>query len=234
MSSSMRKLRQAAADERFDTTLTLIRDFATARRGLLPSSGSSDAEEARLGRWLAKRRWEAKHGVLPHYRASALSVMVPNWRHTPRSDEGFAAIVEECVDWIQVNRDFPRSTGGDPAETRLGLWLVARRYDESLGRLEARRAQILDERLDGWRSSPAFADRFHRAVALCVAWRHDHERFPEPIARDSLERALGAWLAATRRAAAAGRLPDLRRAQLNTFVPGWEQRPAERGAHRPL
>lgn len=65
------------------------------------------------------------------------------------------------------------------------------------------------------------ADRFHRQLAVCVHWRHEHGRLPDENSSDAAEHALGRWLARAQRAAAAGALPETHRWHLAAFLRGW-------------
>lgn len=214
--------RRRAADARFGTMLGAAVDLARARGGALPTAGSDDPDEVRLARWLAKRRWEANSGILAPARESALDAALPTWRATTHSREGFAATLEECVAWRRENGSLPRSAGGEADETRLGLWLTARRYDARRGRLPRAHADLLDERLGAWRAAAVSEDRFSGAVSAIASWLDGHGRLPEAVAADPREAAMGAWLAAARRARSEGRLTARRHRELSAAVPGWE------------
>ncbi len=109
--------RQSATDQKFDSVLEQVRVFAATRKGALPDRFGSDPDEARLGRWLAKQRWEAKHGLLPPHRARALSTTFPDWRYESQPEELFVALADECSQWVHVRGRFPRSSEGGEDET---------------------------------------------------------------------------------------------------------------------
>ncbi len=147
--------RRVTADLRFERTVNELIDVVRRHGGALPTAGSPDRDEVRLARWLAKRRWEANAGILSPSRASTLDALVPHWRQSTHSREGFEATLAECVAWREAHGWMPRSTGGDETETRLGAWLVARRYDARIDRLLETHDQRLDGQLPAWRSRPA-------------------------------------------------------------------------------
>ncbi|QRY42333.1 hypothetical protein JVX92_14950 (plasmid) [Microbacterium hominis] len=130
-------------------------DVVRSRGGALPTAGSPNRDEVRLARWLAKRRWESNAGILSPSRTSTLDALVPHWRQSTHSREGFEATLAECVAWRETHGWVPRSTGGDETETRLGAWLVARRYDARIDRLPADHEAMLDAQMPDWRSRPA-------------------------------------------------------------------------------
>lgn len=144
--------RRAAADLRFERTVRELVDMMRHRGGALPTAGSPDRHEARLARWLAKRRREANTGILDPSRASTLDSMAPRWRQSTHSREGFEATLAECAAWREEHGWGPRSTGGDDTETRRVAWLVARRYDARVDRLPVDHETMLDAQLPGWRS----------------------------------------------------------------------------------
>lgn len=156
--------RRRAAETNFSRTVDELVALVHELGGALPSAGSDDPSEVRVARWLAKRRWEAKHGTLPVDRESTLDGAVPFWRETTHSLEGFEATLRACVVWRAVHGWLPRSAGGTETETRLGLWIVARRYDAHIGRLPAAHAVLLDANLDGWRETPADGGRRPRSA----------------------------------------------------------------------
>ncbi len=156
--------RRQAAGTNFSRTVDELVALVHELGGALPSAGSDDPSEVRVARWLAKRRWEAKHGTLPVDRESTLDGAVPFWRETTHSLEGFEATLRACVVWRGVHGWLPRSAGGTETETRLGLWIVARRYDAHIGRLPAAHAVLLDANLDGWRETPADGGRRPRSA----------------------------------------------------------------------
>lgn len=147
--------RRVTADLRFERTVNELVAVVRRHDGALPTAGSPDRDEVRLARWLAKRRWEANAGILSPSRASTLDALVPHWRQSTHSREGFEATLTECVAWREAHGWAPRSTGGDETETRLGVWLVARRYDARIDRLPAEHEAMLDAQLPDWRSRPA-------------------------------------------------------------------------------
>lgn len=147
--------RRVTADLRFERTVSELVDVVRRHGGALPTAGSPDRDEVRLARWLAKRRWEANAGILSLGRASTLDALVPHWRQSTHSREGFEATLTECIAWREAHGWVPRSTGGDETETRLGAWLVARRYDARIDRLPAEHEAMLDAQLPAWRSRPA-------------------------------------------------------------------------------
>jgi len=165
--------RRVTADLRFERTVSEIVDVVRRHGGALPTAGSPDRDEVRLARWLAKRRWESNAGILSPSRASTLDALVPRWRQSTHSREGFEATLAECVVWRETQGWVPRSTGGDETETRLGMWLVARRYDARIDRLAADHEAMLDAQLPDWRSRPAPFTR--------VSTRDPRSSSPQPL-----------------------------------------------------
>ncbi|GAA3034916.1 helicase associated domain-containing protein [Microbacterium dextranolyticum] len=147
--------RSAATASRFAQTVGELAAAVRRRDGALPSAGSPDPADVRLARWLAKRRWEAGRGLLSDDRVRLLDRAVPRWRESTHSRAGFEAALAECADWLRSRGHLPRSAGGGPTETRLGRWIVARRYDAGIGRLSLGHAERLDADLDGWRVASA-------------------------------------------------------------------------------
>ncbi|WP_336625002.1 MULTISPECIES: hypothetical protein [unclassified Microbacterium] len=163
--------RGVAADLRFERTLDELADLVR-RLGVLPSAGSKEPDEVRLARWLAKRRWEANTGILPPNRATALDAAAPRWRESTHSREGFEATLAACAAWRYETGWLPRSAGGGDTETRLGAWLVARRYDARVRRMPSELEQLLDTQLPGWRFRPTPFTRVTEASASAqrTAW----------------------------------------------------------------
>lgn len=147
--------RRVTANLRFEQTLNELIEAVRKLGGALPTAGSPDRDHVRLAHWLAKRRWEANAGILRPSRASTLDALVPHGRQSTHSREGFEATLAECVAWREAHGWMPRSTGGDETETRLGAWLVARRYDARIDRLPAEHEALLDAQLTDWRSRAA-------------------------------------------------------------------------------
>lgn len=165
--------RRITADLRFERTVSELVDVVRRLGGALPTAGSTDRDEVRLARWLSKRRWEENAGILSPSRSSALDALVPHWRQSTHSREGFEATLAECVAWREKHGWVPRSTGDDETEKRLGAWLVARRYDARIDRLPADHENMLDGQLPDWRSRPAPFAR--------VATSDSHPSSPEPL-----------------------------------------------------
>lgn len=183
--------RRATADLRFERTVSELVDVVRRHGGALPTAGSADRDEVRLARWLAKRGWEENAGILSPSRASTLDALVPRWRQSTHSREGFEATLAECVAWREAHGGVPRSTGGDEMETRLGVWPVARRYDARIDRLPADHEMMLDAQLPDWRLRPAPFTRVatwssgpSSAEPLPERWR-DTERSDIALARKS-------------------------------------------------
>lgn len=168
--------RGVAADLRFERTLDELAEMVRRMRAL-PSAGSTDPDEVRLARWLAKRRWEANTGLLPLNRSDALDAAVPRWRETSYSREGFEATLAACAAWRRETGWLPRSAGGSDTETRLGAWLVARRYDARVRRMPAELEQLLDAQLPGWRFRPTPFTRVTAARPQAITAAQRAERW---------------------------------------------------------
>lgn len=214
--------RHVAAELSFEQRVAELASFAH-RHDRYPSTSTDDADESRLAAWLSKRRWEAKTGRLTDARTAVLDAAAPGWRQTVFSDEGFAATLATCARWVADHAALPRAVGGDEVESHLGLWLTARRYDLSVGRLADARAEALERLLDGWTATRGSSERFMRRCVSCARWIDEHGQLPQAGVVAADERVLGVWLQQQLRAAKEGRLAPAQREQLNSFLPGWDR-----------
>ena len=131
-----------------------VADFAAAR-SRFPSHMSSDADEARLGRWLATNRFaaDAHARTWTPARAKFMERIAPGWRASSYAAAWQVQALELAAFMAEHSRR-PKRGSRSAAEGRAGRWLykwrtACVRHD---GCWTPERETLMDEHCPGWRA----------------------------------------------------------------------------------
>lgn len=183
-----------------------------------------------LGAWVARRRWEHRHGLLRAERVGELAALGFEWTVTPQpgmtratDDRAFRA----WVDALQTYRDESghcRVPAGfaTPDGRRLGDWVAYTRARHAKGLLAQDRVEVLDRLGFEWRvrDNEALWQQGVEALRAYVV-EHGHARVPIRYWRDDGFR-LGQWVRSRRSEGKGGRLSPERTAALDALGFVWD------------
>ncbi|MHA7133795.1 helicase associated domain-containing protein [Oerskovia turbata] len=227
-------------DERWNHRVGLLIKYVDAHGDARVPGDWVAPDGTRLGAWVARRRWEHRHGLLCAERIEQLEALGFEWVAPPRSrttrgkdDLAFQA-------WVGSLEAFAREHGHcrvpaahtGPGGERLGAWVAYTRARHAKGLLAADRVAALDRVGFAWRVRDndvlwqEGVTALRRHVEL-----YGHARVPTRFVCDDGFR-LGRWVRSRRREGNAGTLGAERFRELDEL--GFVWLPAEAGAgHRP-
>ncbi|MBE7702343.1 helicase associated domain-containing protein [Oerskovia sp. Sa1BUA8] len=184
----------------------------------------------RLGAWVARRRWEHRHGLLRAERIDQLEALGFEWVASPRAgasrgtdDEAFRAWVG-ALEAFRAEHEHCRVPAAyrSPDGRRLGAWVAYTRARHAKGLLEPGRVEVLDRVGFVWRVRDndqlwrQGVDALTRYVEV-----HGHARVPIRYRCDDGFR-LGRWVRSRRSEGVTGRLSPERTAALDALGFVWD------------
>lgn len=121
-----------------------------ADRGRWPSAAGDNAEESRIGAWLAVQRTIAVRGTATAERIVKLDALLPDWSSVTIFDDNWTASLNAMAEYKAHHGRLPRQSATDAEVKLLAVWMSRQRSRAKDGTLTiARRAQ-LNELIVGW------------------------------------------------------------------------------------
>lgn len=183
-----------------------------------------------LGAWVARRRWEHRHGLLRAERVDELVALGFEWTATPTAGATRRSDDQAFRAWVGTLETFRAEQGHCrvpasfvcPDGRRLGDWVAYVRARHAKGLLAPGRVEVLDGLGFEWRvrDNDALWRQGVEALGSYVA-EHGHARVPIRHRRDDGFR-LGQWVRSRRSEGTGGRLSPERVAALDALGFVWD------------
>ncbi len=183
-----------------------------------------------LGAWVARRRWEHRHGLLRAERVGELAALGFEWTVTPQPGMTRATDDRAFRAWVDALETYRDGSGhcrvpagfATPDGRRLGDWVAYTRARHAKGLLAQDRVEVLDRLGFEWRvrDNEALWQQGVEALRAYVV-EHGHARVPIRYWRDDGFR-LGQWVRSRRSEGKGGRLSPERTAALDALGFVWD------------
>ena len=158
----------------------------------LPSAGSKNPIEKKLGIWSSCQRKNKKNGKLDQERIRKLeAVPLWNWGYKNKFYETYDVLIK----WISDNNRLPSQISKDPTEKSLGHWCNNKRHNKKLGKLEDEIIKKLEAiPLWEWGSEEIKEVKsFDESYNELLQWTLENNKIPSKQSKNETERRLGMW-----------------------------------------
>jgi len=185
----------------------------------IPSSGSKNIIEKKLGYWCSGMRQNKKQNNINSYRLKQLdNLSYWYWgdniiRHIKTFDQTYS----ELKQWININNKIPSYGSKNNTEKQLGQWCSRMRKNKKQSKLEYIQIKQLEE-LHGWYWE--LDDIFDEYCNKLKQWIDICNKYPSQHSKDKIEKQLGVWCTRNRKCKKEGVLDNKKIKQLEE-LDGW-------------
>ena len=153
----------------------------------IPSMGSKDLTEKKLGGWCSKQRQDYQRGKISKDKIKRLEkITLWFWKREDIFDKTY----NELINWIDKNNKIPSSHGKDPNQKKLGQWCIHQRGNYKKGKLSKNAIKKLEKiTIWSWIKEDLFDERYNELII----WIDKNNRLPSKESRNDIENRLGHW-----------------------------------------
>ena len=205
-------------EDKFNDTYNELLQW-TQDNQCIPSEGSENPIEKRLGHWSSKQRNKKKSGKLDQEIIKKLE-SIPFWHWG--FEDIFNQTYNELLQWTQNYKRIPSHGSKNPVEKNLGIWCNSQRQNKKSGKLSQERSKKL-EAIPFWywgsesiKEIKPFDDNYNELLQ----WTQNNMRIPSHGSKNPVEKKLGQWCSKQRLNKKSGNL-DVEKIKKLEAIPGW-------------